>query len=302
MAVVEIGSAQEFMNLLNREEQGTENDILSVDVMSDLDFDGVEYVPFTSQNNTVYMTLDFHGHCIKNIKYAPGEGQNYTYIFPCNLSGYVKNCIITDCEITLPTGYFSFLKGSAAENVTVTETVNIKGVNITLFDSVGVMKNVTMKGTYEARSSFTAINATDGSDSLMNCAIIADITCNSTGGLINIGMAPYTEMINCFSRCRIRITNTRAATFNSFLNTNFGKLFFAPRIAFCYAANKVTFTKEPTTIYGFTNGGAQYTENVVYKCYFDNTLLRGAADDERFGQPTENLKSTMWLREQGWVI
>lgn len=319
MPIIEINTAQEFMSLLDREEKGIANDILSVDVMSDLDFEGVEYVPFTSAqnpNSDVYMTLDFHGHCIKNINYAPDESKSTINesIFPYRMKGIIKDCVIRDCIFILLHNHRLCVVSMSSpnisefplhiENLTIEETVSIissSNSELALFNGAITVKNVTVKGTYNSGGNFIVFN-TSGTSNLVNCAIIASISCVSMTGLIVIGQGIFTEIINCFARCRIRITNTRSAIYNNFLSTNFGRTFFGPRIAFCYAANAVTFEKEPTTVYGFTNASATYTENVVYKCYFDNTLLTGAADDDRFGQPTKNLKSAAWLREQGWLV
>lgn len=292
---IEINTAAEFADIKNWTDRGSSDAPLDIIITQDLDFS--EISDFTGLGSTVlYAKIDGQGHTIRNIvvttsssylMYLGGacsvknikfENNNITFtssgrIISFNGGGTVRDVIFSNDNIIHCGGYFYTISATAASNIS----------------------RVAISGTYYITSTdgyFYGLSVGGGRSYIKNCYITATIYSKAIYGF---NIYDNNEFYNCFMKCNL-INNTTSKMYVYPFYLRYSQMYY------CYACNTIQNTvTSGNTIYGVVYYGAN-TSATMPTCYFDNTILTGAIDDSRQGQPTENLKSAEWLRSQGWAV
>lgn len=295
-----ISNPQDYINLYDLTNVGSENDLLDIQFVNDLDFS--QYSDFPKfYNKKLFANIHGNGHRISNIV-LPGYDATFSF-FCLGKNSMVSNLKFSNCYVTSPSNALAlFMLGdstasnegvSALEDIEIDNTNRFSGSSVyiiydrrngsgTVYNNPVRIERVGISGEYicTANNGTFMVNNTTGV--FRYCYIAANIdavTFRILSGSVTNGAS------NCWSKCKF---SNRLTTHNPFGPSS---------VHYCYVANEVNLNRSAN------NGGLSTTSNIsIEKSYYDADLNPNSYYHTQYGVPSENLKSESWLRENFWAI
>lgn len=285
MADVVINTIYEFIDFVLGTNRGTSDNILDVELRSDLDFNDItdiNYLQYKTQFNglaniTWYINFDGGGHKISNISFS---GNSATWSMFNKLSGGLYN-------LTL-------------------HNVNIVCDNFRIVGDTAETINCHINGKVVCQGTFYGINPIYWTRTIESCSVNCEVVCTTFYGISAGG-----EIKRCCVSGNVKANNVYLISYNysythcyscwvkDIILRNKDNTGIPTNITFCsstvYTSYAVIANAADFQTAGYTN--QHFFPATVGSFYVNDEWTGGNC-----GTSSTNLKSKSWLREQGWSI